>query len=90
MENEENSKLGYLTIIIVLFCIFCLMFFMYNLVVFVTCLSSEGTPYFNKIVYACHFDDTVITQQIVHSDASYDCFRNGVRINCSEYDTALK
>jgi hypothetical protein len=64
--------------------LFSFLFITYNGVVYLTCLSSEGTPYFNKIVYACHFNDTVFTQQVLHSEVSSDCYLNGVKTNCSD------
>ncbi len=53
---------------------------------YVTCLSMEGTPYWNKIVVVCHFNDTLtsISQQIITTTQDFSCFRNGVKINCSE------
>lgn len=70
--------------IFVLCCLFFGLFCMFNFIVYVACLSSEGEPYFNRIVYACRFNDTIFTQQIIHSDISSDCYLNNVKVNCSD------
>jgi hypothetical protein len=67
------------------FFLICIIFLygVFNGILYLTCLSSEGTPYWNKAVLACHFDypESTISQTII-TDST--CFKNGNKINCSE------
>ena len=50
-----------------------------------TCYSMEGNVTWNKIVFACHFEDnTIITTRIISSSYNQECYKNGIMINCSE------
>ena len=66
--------------------IFLLTFYLVlNGIFYISCLASEGEPYINKIVYACHFEEkdyNHINQQII-TTSSQECFLNGKQINCT-------
>ena len=79
MKELLDFFIGIVFIIIVIL----IFYTVFNGVAYLVCLSSEGGPYWNKAVFACHFNDTsYVTQTIVQSQ-SQDCFQNGVRTNCS-------
>ena len=67
--------------------IFCIIFLVIvNGISVLSCYGTEGKPYWNTIVFACHYNDTGITisQTIITQNSL--CFKNGVSINCSEID----
>lgn len=68
-----------------LFVLLSLLYIFYNIVFSLVCLSEEGDLKWNKVVVACHFDETlyVVNQQIVSSSIDSICYRNGVLINCT-------
>jgi len=64
-----------------LICLF--MYGVFNAVLFLSCYSIEGKPYWNKVVVACAFNDTpIIINQVVMTQDGF-CFKNGKQINCS-------
>jgi len=71
---------------LLIFLVIC--YLLFNGVFYITCLASEGEPYFNKIIYACHFEDKFIqTSQIItnqYSEIKRTCFIDDKKVNCSE------
>ena len=57
----------------------------FNAISVFVCLASEGNVTWNKAVFACHFEDSpIINTQIVQSSYSQECYKNGIRFNCSD------
>ena len=57
----------------------------FNTVVVLSCLSSEGNVSWNKIVYACHFGNTISSYSVSQSisTTSYqNCSINGKPVDC--------
>jgi hypothetical protein len=77
-------------------CIFIvLVYALFNGVLALSCLASEGNVIWNKVVVACHFDDAPnLVQQIItnmsSSSVESKCLLNGQYINCSDIKSIRK
>lgn len=67
-----------------------LFYLIFNGVSVFICYASEGEPHWNKVVFACHFNDSFsqISQTIISQDRF--CYQNGVQINCSNMKEAFE
>lgn len=83
-EPQSGGLIG-IGVILIGLCISLLcLYILFNGISALSCLASEGNITWNKVVIACHFEDSpMITQQIIQTSVSSDCYLNGERINCS-------
>ena len=85
MDETKPYLLAMTESILAVVVVVLLFYAIFNASLYLVCLSSEGTPYWNKMVTACHFNDTMTSTQISQTIITQDslCFRNGIKINCS-------
>jgi hypothetical protein len=64
----------------IIFLVIFSFYIIYNGVVYISCLSIEETPVWNKIVVACHFNDVMLSYQMssIYSNTTTECLGYGV------------